>query len=286
MINTGSVASMHAHRRYQQFLFEKALRERILASAREERPNVITAGYDELFSSFPDHTVFAGSQEGRARIGRLSAGMIAPLLPVKARVLEVGCGRGDTIHALSAMGFSCWGIEISETMVNMANELGGATVVQGTADRLNFQDGFFDCVFSQEMIEHLHPDDSKIHIQDAFRVLRSNGIFSIETPNRTTGPQDVSRGVGSEAQGLHLKEYSVAELIQLLHENGFIKIRSLLAPQVLARRLRIIHLMTRVPAEVKMVQDALLNLIPFQEAKSYIGKAIGLDDIFIFAAKP
>jgi ubiquinone/menaquinone biosynthesis C-methylase UbiE len=75
--------------------------------------------------------------------------MIAPLLPVKGRVLEVGCGRGDTIHALASMGFSCWGIEVSETMVNMANDLGGATVVQGTADRLNFEDGFFDCVFSR-----------------------------------------------------------------------------------------------------------------------------------------
>jgi 2-polyprenyl-3-methyl-5-hydroxy-6-metoxy-1,4-benzoquinol methylase len=277
---------MDFHRKYAQFLLEKSLRERILSSTKKKRSKIVSDAYNELFASFPDHNVFDILTKDRVKIGRLNAGLVSPLLPATARILEVGCGRGDTIHALAAMGFSCWGIEVSDSMVNLARENGSAAIIRGTADQLNFEDGFFDCVFSQEVIEHLHPDDLPKHVQEAFRVLRPNGIFSVETPNRTTGPQDVSRGISKKAQGLHLKEYSVIELLHLLRNNGFIKVQSLLAPQFVARRSPVIHHLSRVPAEVKAAQDILLDLIPSLTLKSNVGKALGLDDIFIFAFKP
>lgn len=276
----------NSHRRFEQYLIEKKLRERILKSKKTERHEIIAAAYEELFISFPDHDVFHVSDKDRLRVGRLSAGLIAPLLPPQGRILEVGCGRGDTINSLSSMGFSCWGVEASQVMVKMARMQNNAVVVQGMADQLEFDDGFFDCVFSQEMIEHMHPEDLPGHFREAYRVLRSEGFFSVETPNRTTGPQDVSRSFSNIAQGLHLKEYSVAELIRMFRDNGFINVKCLLVPQALARRSRIVHLLSRVPAEVKIIQDVFLELVPFKRIKPYIGKTIGLDDIFIFAKKP
>lgn len=93
-------------RRRQQYELEKALREEILASPPESRASVVAAAYGKLFSAFPDHTVFDATPAQRQRKGRLSAGLIAPLLPPAARVLEVGCGRGDTLIALNTLSSS------------------------------------------------------------------------------------------------------------------------------------------------------------------------------------
>jgi hypothetical protein len=54
------------------------------------------------------------------------------------------------------------------------------------------------------------------------------GVYLLETPNRLVGPGDVSRFFVETAQGFHLREYSIDELVPLLRENGFNKIHILL----------------------------------------------------------
>ena len=204
------------------------MRQRILQSPTESRQAVIASAYAELFSKFPDHEVFHANTEDRRRKGRLRAGMVIPLSRPGDAVLEVGCGRGDVLLELARLGHKCFGIEPSEHMLSICADQKAATVAFGTADRLEFADGSFDLVFSQEVLEHLHPDDVPVHFSEAFRVLRPRGILAVETPNRDTGPQDVSRGFVAVAEGLHLKEWSVRELIQQFRQAGFVKIRGVL----------------------------------------------------------
>jgi SAM-dependent methyltransferase len=171
-------------------------------------------------------------------------------------------------------------------MVGRCNCKPGVYIVLGTADHLDFPDSSFDLVFSQQVIEHLHPEDLPGHFFECYRVLRPGGILSVETPNRHTGPQDVSRGFVRVAEGLHLREWSVRELIQLFRQAGFVRVRGLLAPQFLARRSPLVHRLTRVPAPVKAAEDAALSIIPTLVLRTLLGKALGLDDIFLFSSKP
>jgi SAM-dependent methyltransferase len=272
------------NRRRQQFELERALRQEILESPRELRTSVFASAYEKLFAAFPDHTVFDASPEERRRRGRLSAGLIAPLLPKSgARILEVGCGRGDTLAALQALGYDCVGVEPSIHMMDIC-AASGVEVRFGTADSLDFPDDYFDAVFCQEVIEHLHPEDVPCFFVEAHRVLRHGGVLSIETPNRTTGPQDISRGFTAVAEGLHLKEWTVSELLDQFKAAGFRNVRGLLAPQFMARRCRAIHYLTRVPAMVKHFEDLLLRCVPAC-VRTLIGKFTGLDDIFLFGRK-
>jgi SAM-dependent methyltransferase len=271
-------------RRRQQFEFERLLRQEILNSPRELRTSVVASAYERLFAAFPDHSVFDASPEERLRKGRLSAGMIVPLLPKSGRVLEVGCGRGDTLTAISALGYECIGLEPSDHMRDICTA-NGMSVCFGTADRLDFPEKYFDGVFCQEVLEHLHPDDVSCFFVEAFRVLRPGGVLSVETPNKTTGPQDISRGFTAVAQGLHLKEWTISEIWDHFQVAGFMNVRGLLAPQFLARRCRAVHCLTRVPAMVKHLQDLALRCVPWLEVRTLIGKSIGLDDIFLFGRK-
>ena len=268
-----------------QFQLERILRKRILLSSQEDRAAIVEQAYKELFERFTDHSVFLATQEEAKRKGRLGSGLIIPLSKRGSNVLEVGCDRGDVLMALAERDRICTGIEISEHMLKLCNKL-DIKVFYGSADSLDFPSGSFDVVFSQEVLEHLHPEDVPMHIAEAFRVLRSNGILAVETPNRRTGPQDISRGSTRVAEGLHLKEWTVRELIQMFQKAGFVKVRGLLAPQFIARRSEAVHWFTRVPAIVKYFQDLILVLIPTLSMRTIVGKFLGLDDIFLFAKKP
>jgi len=271
--------------RAAQFQLERILRKRILRSSKQDRAAIVDQAYNELFARFPNHSRLLRTQEEARRKGRLGSGLIIPLSKRGSNVLEVGCGRGDVLMALAGKGRICTGIEISRDMLQLCDKL-GVTVVQGVADCLDFPSGSFDVVFSQEVLEHLHPEDVPGHFAEAFRVLRPNGILAVETPNRRTGPQDISRGFTRVAEGLHLKEWTIWELIQLFQEAGFVKIRGLLAPQFVARRSETIHRLARVPAIVKYFQDLVLVFVPTLRLRMILGKILGLDDIFLFAEKP
>jgi SAM-dependent methyltransferase len=267
-----------------QFEFERQLRRRLLTSDRAERAAVVAEAYGELFERFPNHGVFLANAESRRRQGRLGAGMIAPLCERRTRVLEIGCGRGDVLAELAQQQRICVGIEPSGRMIQMCPA--GVEILPGTAEHLDFPDESFDLVFSMQVLEHMHPDDVPLHLREALRVLRPGGCLAVETPNRRTGPQDISRGFTRTAQGLHLKEWSVTELAIQLRRAGFVRCRGLLAPPFLARRSALLHRWTRVPIGVKRAQDVLLGLVPGLRLRTLVGKLLGLDDIFIFGRKP
>ena len=70
-------------------------------------------------------------------------------------------------------------------------------------------------------MEHLHPDDARDQLVNLNRALRLGGAYVFVTPNRVTGPHDISRGFDVIATGFHLREYTNAELIDLLRACGF-----------------------------------------------------------------
>lgn len=271
--------------RQAQFELERLWREKILSSSRENRATIVDQAYREIFEKFPNHSRLARTDEVARCAGRMKARLISPLLRRESTVLEIGCGTGYVVQALNEQGFDCTGAEISQDMLGICKKR-GLKVIRGSAHQIDCPDASFDAVFSQEVLEHLHPEDVPLHFQEAHRLLRPNGLLIVETPNCRTGPQDISRGYTRVPQGLHLKEWSVRELIQLFQDAGFTGIRGSLAPQYLARRSMTVHRMSRVPATVKNIQDRiLLSIIPTLRLRTIVGKLLGLDDIYLFAEK-
>jgi SAM-dependent methyltransferase len=70
-------------------------------------------------------------------------------------------------------------------------------------------------------MEHLHPDDALLQLTNVYRALAPGGVYICLTPNRLTGPHDISCYFDTVATGFHLKEYTASELIPLFRHVGF-----------------------------------------------------------------
>ena len=74
-------------------------------------------------------------------------------------------------------------------------------------------------------MEHLHPDDAFEQLENIYRALTPGGVYICVTPNRLSGPHDISSLYDEVATGFHLKEYSISELHSLFRRVGFSRIR-------------------------------------------------------------
>jgi len=83
-----------------------------------------------------------------------------------------------------------------------------------------------DVAYSNQLMEHLHPDDAVRHVRQVYQALKSGGIYVCVTPNRLGGPYDISRSFDRVATGLHLKEYTLTDSAELFTSVGFAHVRA------------------------------------------------------------
>ena len=74
-------------------------------------------------------------------------------------------------------------------------------------------------------MEHLHPDDALEQLWNIYSALAPDGVYICITPNRLSGPHDISRYFDDIATGFHLKEYTITELMDIFKKAGFSKVQ-------------------------------------------------------------
>ena len=95
-------------------------------------------------------------------------------LPRKTRILEIGSNVGHQLRCLRKIGFtSLFGIEIQRYCVDKAKELTfGVDIIEGSAFDIPFKDGYFDLVFTNNVLIHFAPGDLPIVFDEMNRVTR------------------------------------------------------------------------------------------------------------------
>jgi predicted SAM-dependent methyltransferase len=81
--------------------------------------------------------------------------------------------------------------------------------------------GSVNVAYSYQLMEHLHPEDAFEQLENIYAALAPGGLYICITPNRLSGPHDISYYFDNEATGFHLKEYTTWELSRLFKRAGF-----------------------------------------------------------------
>ncbi len=205
------------------FEVERAIARRLKRADREGRKQFYSTMYDELFAQVPDHPRLTRRADDRATeaMNRRKMRLIAPFVHPEGSIMEFGAGDCRFSFELAKIARRVVAVDIADQIgPDVARPDNFELVVYNGYD-LDLPSNSIDTAFSDQLIEHLHPEDSEHHFRIVHRVLKPGGVYTFRTPHRLTGPHDVSRYFSEEAEGFHLKEWTYGELADLLKNLGF-----------------------------------------------------------------
>ena len=208
---------------------EKKLAKKLRESTEETRWNTFEQCYTELYSELDWLNRDIGTSGGKYSQKKY---MIWPFLlgnDVK-KIYEIGSGKGELINYLVNQGYTCKGTEITQER-GKKHVPAQSKLSWGISDGVHFdqfeEQASYDAVISNQVIEHIHPDDLLAHFQSTRSILADDGKYIFTTPHKFMGPSDISKVFKCDKpSGMHLKEYSYTELRNLLIKSRFKEIEA------------------------------------------------------------
>ncbi len=138
----------------------------------------------------------------------------------RGRVLDIGCGSGQFLGRLAALGYECHGTELSEETGRRAAAVPGLRLHVGPLDRDTFSPESFDLISIWHVLEHL-PDPDEV-IRNCRRWLAPGGHLMIAVPNIASWQAGLFRGAWFHLDPpRHLQHFDPASLRAILREAGF-----------------------------------------------------------------
>nr|RNJ65568.1 MAG: class I SAM-dependent methyltransferase [Leptolyngbya sp. IPPAS B-1204] len=212
----------------QHYELEKGLAHQLKTADKQERKYLYTALYDQLFEQIPHHPQLARkadvaeSQQEVSRKLKLLARYLVPELVF----LEIGPGDCCLSLEVARQVKKVYAIDVSNEITKNLNCPDNFDLIIFDGYTIPLPANIIDLAYSNQLMEHLHPDDAVDQLYEVYRLLKSGGVYICITPNRLSGPHDVSKYFDETASGFHLKEYTCTELADLFSVVGFSKITS------------------------------------------------------------
>lgn len=137
-----------------------------------------------------------------------------------AKILEVGCGYGRYLVALSEMGYTnCYGIDLSSEQVAYAQTVLQLTNVEqaDALEWLNDKDSVFDCILGLDILEHF-PTDELLKLGEMMhKALKPGGTVIFQVPNALSPLNPIIYG-----DLTHVRAFTQLSMQQFLLNVGFV----------------------------------------------------------------
>jgi SAM-dependent methyltransferase len=235
---------------------ERELADRLRHATAAERRHLYNDVYNELYSRVPDIPHLSQSADPAVRkadVERL-IGFLGSFLSGKRRFLEIGPGDFKLSIAVSAIVETVYAADVTNEVVSRVSLPPNVKFVLVDGFDIDVPEGSIDVAFSDQVMEHLHPDDAAQQLSSIFKTLAPGGCYICITPNRLYGPHDISQYFDPVARGLHLKEYTVSDVVSAFKAVGFSRIETFTTTD---RRS-----LMRVPVPVVRAAETFLEAMP------------------------
>jgi len=210
----------------EHYEIERQLSDILRKANQKERGSLYNSLYDELFRRVPHHPQLKrkGDSGLNEKLINQKLALINRFLKPESVFMEIGAGDCSLSIKVAEGIKKVYALDVSK-------EIAGGKILPGNCE-LIISDGCsipvpeksIDIAYSHQLMEHLHPDDSKIQLAKIYNALADKGKYICITPSRICGPHDISKYFDEVATGFHLKEYTYVELSELFKNAGFSKI--------------------------------------------------------------
>ncbi len=211
----------------EHYEIEKELAARLRSANTEERRGLYPIVYRELIRRVPHHPNLAHRRDTNRQGPPKSeeAGLIKRFVRPQDTYLELGPGDGSLAIQVAAHARRVIVVDVSDESVRTFQTPDNFELVLTDGAAIPVPDASIDVAFSNQVMEHLHPEDALAQLREIHRILVPGGIYLCITPNRLFGPHDISRYFDNVATGLHLREYTNTEVAKIFGSMGFRKCR-------------------------------------------------------------
>ncbi|MGY4234706.1 SAM-dependent methyltransferase [Bradyrhizobium sp. USDA 4449] len=206
----------------EQFQKERELASMIRSASPEHRDRAYQQAYSEFYRLFPAFEQNDSMEESRVKT---TLAFLERFIRGSRIVIEVGAGHCYLAEAVAKHASLVVALDVAP-LVDSSNFPSNLRhqVYDGKAIPVDANSA--DLVLSDNVLEHLHPDDALPQVDDMVRTLKTSGYIVILTPNKTNGPHDGSAGFTVNPEGLHLHEYTSLEIKRLLLRAGCKSVRA------------------------------------------------------------
>jgi SAM-dependent methyltransferase len=210
------------------YVIEKELADRLRRASRQERRVLYTTLYDELFRRVPDHPQLARKRNAKLQAETIQARLLLKrFLRPDSVYLEIGPGDCALARDIAAGVRQVYAVDVSSEIARGSAPPANFQLALSDGSSIPVPDGSINVAYSDQLMEHLHPDDALEQLRNIHKALAPGGVYICLTPNRLSGPHDISRYFDERATGFHLKEYTATELSGIFRATGFSKVKML-----------------------------------------------------------
>lgn len=220
---------------------EKRLAQSLREAPRSQRLELYGRVYDELYQTVPYHPQLQRKCAGHdvpARDVAMTMALIRRFLRRDATFLEIGAGDCAVSFAVARFVAKVFALDVSKSITATTQKPDNVAIVISDGVSVPLSQNSVDVAFSNQLMEHLHPDDAREQLRNILAALKHNGCYICLTPSALDGPHDVSRFFDEVATGLHIKEYTFQDLLSVFREAGFRQAKAYLGHQRLGVYMR------------------------------------------------
>jgi len=197
----------------EHYEIEKKLANRLRNASREERRYLYNVLYDELYRRVPHHPQLTQKKYPELRYVKLSRQMRFLKRYLKPESIFLEVGPGDCTLSLNVAKHvkKVYAIDVSEEITKHEKFPQNFELIISDGCSIPVPQSSISIAYSNQLMEHLHPEDAYYQLKNIYKALNNNGKYICRTPNRLSGPHDISMYFDNVATGFHLKEYTITE---------------------------------------------------------------------------
>jgi SAM-dependent methyltransferase len=177
----------------------------------DQRKQLYGQVYDEIYRCVPHHPMLTRKMSPAERQVVVSEQMdfLTRFIGKDITYLEVGAGDCALTFEDARRVRKAIGVEVSAEIPLKDRRPENFELILSDGTSIPVPAGSVDVVYSNHLMEHLHPEDVHTQLINLNRALKPGGVYLCLTPNRLTGPHDTRWRPASTSMSTPTWNYSI-----------------------------------------------------------------------------